>query len=186
MRAGGLLALLLACGCAAVPADLGPGMGPGGEALVMPPALPARALAVPAIAVPEAAAMPASVPEAPVVTPVAAVIAPAPPEPPAPALAASIPAAAPVAANRPAIAREGPQVQLVAAGSEAEARAHWSGFAQRLPDLAEGREPQILAVERPGQAMIWRLRVGGFADAGAAHAWCERLRARGGSCWVSG
>ncbi len=187
---GGLPALLLVCACAGQP-ESGPGTGPAGEPLVMPPALPARAMAVPAIAVPEAAAIPAIAPEPTAVAVAAPAIAP---EPPAPAPPAAVAAAAPVAATRPAIApegprerpREGPRVQLVAAGSEAEARAHWSGFVQRLPDLAEGREPYFVASERPGQAMIWRLRVGGFADAGEARAWCERLRARGGNCWVAG
>jgi cell division septation protein DedD len=77
-------------------------------------------------------------------------------------------------------------VQLVAAGSEAEARAHWAAFVQRLPDLAEGREPFILPFERPGQPTVWRLRAGGFASAAEAQAWCDRLRARGAACWVSG
>ncbi len=231
VRPGGLLAAMLACACATVPPDQATGAGPAGEPLVMPPALPARAMAVPVIAVPEAAASagpaetplpvaatppaPATVatPAAPVTrvavaTPVEApppVVVPAPasaPEPPAvPPAAAPVAAAAPViqaavaapapipepvATPRAAGPRDAPRVQLVAAGSEAEARAHWGSFAQRLPDLAEGRVPHVLAVERPGQAPIWRLRVGGFADAAEARAWCERLRARGGNCWVSG
>jgi hypothetical protein len=107
---------------------------------------------------------------------------------PLPAPAAEPAAATAAAAPRPPrlAAPGGPQVQLVAAGSEAEATAHWNGFAQRAPDLAEGRSPLVLAFERPGLPTVWRLRVGGFESAGAAGAWCGRLRARGIACWVSG
>jgi hypothetical protein len=195
------LALLL-IGCAAAPPDAAPVAAE--ERLVMPPALPARLAAVPPLAEwPAAAPLPAR-PAMPAVEvaaspppdrPAAPASPPIPPPPaalpPAPMPAAVAEAPAPPPAPRreapvPAGRGGGAQVQLVAAGTEAEARAHWAGFAQRLPDLAEGRSPQVIAFERPGQATIWRLRLGGFADAAEARAWCEALRARGGSCWVAG
>jgi hypothetical protein len=195
VRWSGLLAAILACACAAVPPETTAEPAVEAERLVMPPALPGRAMSTPVIPVPEAAARAAPAEPPPVVALAGPVIAP---EPPAvqsrPAVAAAPPAVQaaaephPVAMPRaaPGSFRGGPHVQLVAAGSAAEARAHWSGLVQRLPDLAEGRTPHILAFERAGQATIWRLRIGGFGDAGEARAWCERLRARGGNCWVAG
>lgn len=195
MRWRGLLAALLACGCAAVPAEIPDEPAVEAERLVMPPALPGRAMATPRLAVPDAGPVAAAVEPPTAVTPAPpagsppappTVVAPTAPLVPAATAPPSAPAASPRPSAPPAGGRDGPRVQLVAAGSEAEARAHWASFVQRLPDLAEGRVPQILGFERPGQATIWRLRVGGFTDAGEAGAWCDRLRARGGTCWVAG
>lgn len=195
-KARPLLALLLLAGCVGPPETTGAGI-PEAEAAerpLPPPALPGRVAALPpriALPMAPAAAQPPAEP-APIVGPAAeeptvpAAAALVPPSvaqaPPAPAPRAD-PALAGVAG--PAAGREGPLVQLVAAGSEAEARAYWAGFVQRLPDLAEGAIPRILPFERPGQPTVWRLRLGGFANAEAAQAWCERLRARGSGCWVA-
>jgi hypothetical protein len=186
----------------------------GHDPMVLPPALPGMALATPRIEMPatQAAAAvdpalriepvfrieraPAAERAAPAATaappgPAAAVPPPAAPAPavPPPAASPAPPPAAPPPAAAPAptpAGREGARVQLVAAGSQAEAERHWAAFRQRAPDLAEGREPLIQPLERPGQGMIWRLRVGGFADAEEAGRWCARLRERGLGCWVAG
>lgn len=121
-------------------------------------------------------------------------------QPPAPA-AASAPAATPAAgravtatppaaappvaqqAARPAPAPAGrAQVQFGALRSEEAAKAEWERLARRAPELA-GRTPAITRFDRPeGQAPVWRLRTGGFADGAAARAFCEGLRAKEIAC----
>jgi hypothetical protein len=131
----------------------------------------------------------ATAPPAPDPAPIAEAPAPATEPPPAPpVVVASAPPPEPI--PRPPAAprepREGPRVQLVAAGSEAEAMRHWARLTQQLPELTEGRTPLVLTLERPDQPTVFRLRLGGFASAEAAQAWCAQLRARGSACWVSG
>jgi hypothetical protein len=123
------------------------------EAVQPPPALVAPAL------------VPAGAPRPQPAAPVAA---------PAPAPAAPA-AAAPVAAGRQT-------VQLGALASAEAARAEWDRLAARAPELMRGRSPQILRLEREGTTPLFRLRTTGFADAEAARAFCEQLRARGGAC----
>ncbi|NGM20417.1 SPOR domain-containing protein [Roseomonas stagni] len=108
----------------------------------------------------------------------------APPDAPAPPIIlATLPEPS---ATRPAPATpSGPRVQIAAAGSEAEAQRHWAGFATRLPDLAAGRTPVILRVEREAAPPIFRLRVAGFANREEAERFCARLAERQLPCWVS-
>jgi hypothetical protein len=73
---------------------------------------------------------------------------------------------------------------LAAAVSADAAQAEWRRLQQHMPDVMDGRQPIIARVERNGQS-FWRLRVGGFADAGQASAFCERLHAGGGACVVT-
>ncbi len=114
--------------------------------------------------------------------------APAPAASPAPrAATAPAPSAAPAPAQqaaRPAPASGRVQVQFGALRSEEAARQEWERLARRAPELA-GRSPAITRFDRPeGQAPLWRLRTGGFADAAAARAFCEGLRARDIACNV--
>ena len=118
---------------------------------------------------------------------------PAPQTAPAAAPRAAAPATPPAAATpppaqqaaRPAAAPQGRvQVQFGALRSEEAARAEWDRLARRVPELA-GRAPAITRFDRPeGQAPLWRLRTGGFADAAAARAFCEAARAREVACNV--
>ena len=117
------------------------------------------------------------------------------PVPARPAAPATTPpaAAAPVATPPPAqqAARPAPvaggraQVQFLAARTEEGARADWARLQRRVPELA-GRAPVITAFEREGQPTLYRLRTGGFADAAAARAFCEPLRAREIACIAVG
>jgi len=100
---------------------------------------------------------------------------PAPPRP-----AAEAPAPPPPARPAPLVGGRA-QVQLVAARTEEGARADWARLQRRVPELA-GRAPVVTAFEREGQPTLYRLRTGGFADAAAARAFCEQLRAREISC----
>jgi cell division septation protein DedD len=126
-----------------------------------PPAIPLRAL----VPVPAAEAPPAPAPE-----PV-----------PAPMIATPRPAPTPAPAPAPVGGRV--QVQLGAMSTEEAARGEWVRLQGRVPDL-QGRSPQILRFERPGQPPLFRLRTGGFADQDAARQLCETVRARGGNCML--
>jgi hypothetical protein len=110
--------------------------------------------------------------------------APAPTAAPAPAPAAPA-AQAPTPAARPAPAPGGAvRVQLGALTSEESARGEWDRLARRHGDLLGAFRPQVLRFEREGQATLFRLRTGGFADAAAAGAFCEQARARNIPCVV--
>ena len=108
-------------------------------------------------------------------------------------LPAQVPAARPAAAPPPAQQAARPtaagggrvMVQFLAARTEEGARADWERLQRRTPELA-GRTPIITRLEREGQPTLWRLRTGGFADAAAARAFCEPLRAREIGCVTVG
>lgn len=111
-----------------------------------------------------------------------------------PAAAATPPSitapAAPVAQQQPPPARPASsgrvQVQLIAARSEEAARTEWDRLSRRAPELA-GRAPTVSRFDRPeGQAPLFRLRTGGFADRAAAAAFCDQLKARDLPCVVVG
>lgn len=149
-------------------------LGPGPEAprpdmlraqIQPPPAPVATPAPVPAAAAPVPVPAPAPVPAA-----------AAPPPRSAPALVqqAARPAAAPAAGGRF-------MVQLSAANSEEAARAEWGRLQRRAPELA-GRSHTITRLERDGQATLWRLRAGGFADQTAARAFCAQMREKNLAC----
>jgi len=106
---------------------------------------------------------------------------PATANPSATAAAPTRPAAAARTAATPAAATGRVQVQLTATTSEEAARAEWERLRRRVPELA-GREPRITRLERDGRPPLWRLRVAGLADAAAARALCEQVRAKGSAC----
>jgi len=122
------------------------------------------------------AAAPAIAPGRPAGQPVALTtpIAPAPPAQPAPQ----------VARPAPAPAASGTQVQLAAVGSERAALSEWSRLEKRMPDVLGGRRPAVIRIERDGKT-LWRLRTGGFADSTQARGFCDRVRAKGGTCTVA-
>ncbi len=143
-----------------------------------------------AVATPMPAPAPAPMPAAPALTPAIA------PLPAAPAVlpqevtrpAAPPAAQAPQPEATPAAAPAAPRpagravVQLGALGSEEAARAEWERLTRRAPELFQGRNPQIIRLEREGQAPLFRLRTGGLADQDAAAQFCEQVRSRGGAC----
>jgi len=115
----------------------------------------------------------------PTAPPMAALPPPVPiaPTTPAPAAAPPPPAIAFIGNGRSV-------VQLGALVSEEAAKTEWARLQKRVPELA-GRPPQILRFEQDGRT-LWRLRTGGLADANAARALCESVRARGGACMPVG
>jgi len=104
----------------------------------------------------------------------------APAEPPAAPSAAAVTSFAPVPQGRI-------QVQLGALPSEELARAEWERLSRRMPELLAAFRPQILRFDRgEGVPPMWRLRIGGFADAATARSFCEQARDRGAACAVIG
>lgn len=125
--------------------------------------------------------------------------------PTAPAPSAQPPAAAPAVLPAPAAAIHGTpakpaatatapaakpatgatQVQLAALASQEAAMAEWSRLEKRMPDVFGGRRPAVVKFEKDGKT-LWRLRTGGFSDASQASSFCEKVRAKGGNCMVTG
>lgn len=126
-------------------------------------------------------APPSEVSSAPVSPPPAAVAGPGAEE--APGLAAGSAATAPEApADAPGA--DGVQVQIGALPSAAAAEKEWARLSRRAPALFGDLKPQLNRFERDGQATLFRLRTGPLRDAEAAQAFCDRLRAAGGNCFV--
>lgn len=157
------------------------------EVLLPPPEAP---MPVPRPAPPAevaAEAAPAPEPPQPAAPAPAAPSAPAPAAPSAQAAARlPLPPPPPQAEIGPAPRAEGGiQVQLAAVGSEAAVQAEWTRLRSRMPDLLADQTLTVSRGEREGQP-FWRLRTGRFADPAAARGFCERVRARGFTCFVVG
>lgn len=108
----------------------------------------------------------------------------APPEPIV--VSATVAAAAITAALPGPVAGGRAHAQFGALNSEEAARAEWDRLRRRVPELA-AFQPRIIRLEREGQPTLWRLRAAGLADAAAAKALCDTVRARGvAACVPSG
>jgi hypothetical protein len=75
-------------------------------------------------------------------------------------------------------------IQLAATSSEDGVLAVWVKLQQKFPDLMKGRQPEIIPAIVNGQS-VWRLRIGGFASAGAAKSFCDALSSKGAACTVA-
>lgn len=75
-------------------------------------------------------------------------------------------------------------LQIGAYKSEAEAKAAWQSFEHRHP-MAGDYQSQIKEVDLGDKGVWFRLRLGTFADKTTAVAFCERLKADGGSCFLA-
>jgi SPOR domain len=110
-------------------------------------------------------------------------------------LVASAPASAPAPAATPpqlpapvqaTVAQEsGPvSVQLAAVADAAGAATVWKALQAKMPGLLAGKQPEIVPAVVKGRS-VWRLRLGGFASADAAKAFCAQVTAEGTSCMVA-
>jgi hypothetical protein len=78
----------------------------------------------------------------------------------------------------------GGNVEVQLAGptpSRDAAEVKWERLQRQMPDAFAGHQPILSEIHGSGQT-VWRVRTGGFADAGAAGVFCERVRANGASC----
>ena len=76
------------------------------------------------------------------------------------------------------------QVQLAATADEQGALSIWAGLQKRFPDLLRGKTPAIIPAVVGGHS-VWRLRLSGFATAGAAKTFCDTLHSKGVACLVA-
>jgi SPOR domain len=67
---------------------------------------------------------------------------------------------------------------------QAGAQAEWHVLQRKLSSLLAGKKPEIVPAVVDGQN-IWRVRLGGFATAQAAQAFCAQVIADGGACMVA-
>lgn len=113
--------------------------------------------------------------------------APSTPPPAAAAPPAAPPPVGPQAAATPAPPPAGNgriQVQLAAVPTEQAATAEWQRLQRRMPELLGNQRLVLSRGEREGQP-FFRIRTGAFADNAAARAFCDQVKARGGSCFVA-
>jgi len=160
------------------------------------PAIPAPAPATKAPAPAAAAPPPAakSAPPPPVAAPgQVAQAAKAPPPPPAAtappqaaqAAKAATPPAPSAAATAASRAVSGAAVlQLGAFESPELANGAWAAFRARYPSVA-GLSPDVQRADLGAKGIVYRLRIGPFADRAAATDACVELKAAGGNCFVA-
>ena len=106
---------------------------------------------------------------------------------PIPAAALSVEQPTPPAAPLPDNATAGLgafQVQIAALGSDAEAQRLWDVVSARHAGIIEGRDRIIIRADR-GDRIVYRLRMGGFANSAEATLFCARLRAASQACFAS-
>jgi len=130
------------------------------------PAPAARPAAAPTTAVASAAPIRPAVPAAAPATPAVAAVAPKP-----------VPAAAPAAG--------GALVQIGAYSSTALADRGFSEVSAAFPGQMSGKSTRVETLARDGKT-LYRGLIGGFANRGAAQAFCETLKASGRVCLVRG
>lgn len=76
-------------------------------------------------------------------------------------------------------------VQIGAFGSREEAERAWLGFVMGAPDLADGRQHEIVEADLGEGATVYRLRIAGFETRDAARTYCATLADRGQDCLVA-
>jgi SPOR domain len=163
------------------PVRLSPTPAPAPAAKAAPPA-PAAKTAPPAPAAKAVAQAPAAKTSPGPAPTGKAAPAPSPPAPPAPIAQASPPPAAPAANNR---ALSGAFVlQMGAFESEALASNAWAGFRSRY-EVISGLAPDVQRADLGQKGVMYRLRVGPFADRAAATEACVQLKAAGANCFVA-
>jgi Flp pilus assembly protein TadD len=156
------------------------------DLLATTPAAPPQSVA------PAAMPPPVAAPQVPLAS--AAVPQPAPPAqvtqaPPMPPPAAATPTTIqpPVASSAAASAladAPGARLEVQLAGptpSRDAAEVKWGRLQRQMPGAFAGHQPILAEIHGSG-GPVWRVRTGGFADAGAASAFCDHVRANGASC----
>ena len=75
-------------------------------------------------------------------------------------------------------------VQLAALDTHAAAELEWSRLCRSHPALFSGRAPQFKPIDHDGRT-LYRLRMGGFANAADANAFCAQARAQRVACTLA-
>lgn len=75
-------------------------------------------------------------------------------------------------------------VQLAALRSREAADVEWNKATRAHPDMFRGADKRVQRADLGQKGVFFRLRVGAFADRGAASAFCDALKAGGGQCIV--
>jgi cell division protein FtsN len=78
----------------------------------------------------------------------------------------------------------GPALQIGAYKSEDEANAAWTAFEHRHA-MVSAYPPQVKRVDLGGKGVWYRLRVAGFSGKSSALAFCDKLKADGGTCFLA-
>ena len=177
---------LWAGGAAVVAVALGWSMIPSREPAPPPAAAPHVTLAV-ATAPEPLPPEPLPPQPLPVAEPAVATVpvAPEPVVPPTPSPApARIALAAPIPAPRPEPAAKGFYAQVASVRSAADAEREWTRLKREHPRLFQGRAVQVDRADVDERGIFYRLRVGPFAERGAAEKLCAQLSARKRDCLV--
>ena len=91
-------------------------------------------------------------------------------------------ATAPAAAEPASTDISGMALQIGAYKSEADANAAWASFSRKHP-MAASYQPGVRKVDLGDKGIWYRLRMGTFPDKAAASAFCDKLKADGGTCF---
>lgn len=75
-------------------------------------------------------------------------------------------------------------LQIGSYKSEAIAKAAWAAYARKHA-MVSGETPDIQRADLGAKGVWYRLRIGSFAGPGAAAAFCDKLKADGGGCFVA-
>jgi cell division protein FtsN len=76
-------------------------------------------------------------------------------------------------------------LQIGAYKSQSDADAAWKVFHAKHAALLSGFGPNVQEADLGDKGVWYRLRVGSFADKGAAAALCDRLKAEGAACFTA-
>lgn len=76
-------------------------------------------------------------------------------------------------------------LQIGAYKSQSDADAAWKTFQAKHAALLSGFGPNVQKADLGDKGVWYRLRVGSFADKGAAAALCDRLKAEGAACFAA-
>jgi cell division protein FtsN len=76
-------------------------------------------------------------------------------------------------------------LQIGAYKSQSDADAAWKTFRGKHAALLSGFGPNVQKADLGDKGVWYRLRVGSFADKGAATALCDRLKAEGAACFTA-
>jgi cell division protein FtsN len=164
-------------------ADQQTASAPPAQLTTPPPALRSHpAETKPAVQTPsagQAAAKPAPVAQT-ALPPAATVVKPAAQAPAKQPVA--IPAKAPAAASAAGGAY---LLQIGAYKSQSDADAAWKTYQAKHAALLSGFGPNVQKADLGDKGVWYRLRVGSFADKGAAAALCDRLKTEGAACFTA-